>query len=262
LDNAFATEGDGWVMLHYKNGDIYHGESGPTGLCKTTTRSVLILITCASDDKNQLVFNDEFTGDQPCYYSFNLHHKDLCPTKEQTTTAKTSPLTTTNPPSSSQSVFTVLFFIVLSIVLVYLGVGMAFKRIVYGSKGFSAVPNHEFWIRFGNLIADGCDYIFRCRACAVGPLNPHDSTGYNHMPPDFDSFQISGGPSGLVFSDEPQQLPPSGDISFHLPSTNTPPTKATTTNTTIPINTHPQMQFHANFSDDDEFERDDNLLVL
>ncbi|KAG0431169.1 hypothetical protein HPB47_022030 [Ixodes persulcatus] len=55
---------------------------------------------------------------------------------------------------------TVGFFTVLCS---YLLLGFMYKRIVMGAKGLEQIPNYSFWKDFGNLQADGCNYLCRCQ---------------------------------------------------------------------------------------------------
>ncbi|GFS30430.1 cation-dependent mannose-6-phosphate receptor, partial [Trichonephila inaurata madagascariensis] len=85
-----------------------------------------------------------------CYYLFELGSNVSCTVKKEEILPQ---------KLSSGSVFCILFFTVVS---VYLICGFLYKRIVIGAKGMEQIPNYTFWRDFGNLQADGCDYICRC----------------------------------------------------------------------------------------------------
>lgn len=48
----------------------------------------------------------------------------------------------------------------------YLFFGFLYKRCIVGAQGWEQVPNYEFWTDFGNLQADGCNYVCRRKQSA------------------------------------------------------------------------------------------------
>ncbi|PSN40475.1 Cation-dependent mannose-6-phosphate receptor [Blattella germanica] len=43
----------------------------------------------------------------------------------------------------------------------YLLIGIVYRRLVGGAKGFEQIPHYDFWKELGNLQADGCNFVCR-----------------------------------------------------------------------------------------------------
>lgn len=83
---------------------------------------------------------------------------------------KQETVTTTNTPTKSSSglgVFSILLICLASVLFVYATVGVSYLRFVRKQRGWQQVPNFQFWNRIGNMQADLCDYICRCK-CGRG----------------------------------------------------------------------------------------------
>ncbi|XP_005109119.1 cation-dependent mannose-6-phosphate receptor [Aplysia californica] len=143
LKNTHIMSGTDWAVLEYRNGDnYYHGH------CNEEERRTVIMLQCDPDvdDSNaEMVYMEE---SKLCYYLFEMKHQALCP-------AETA--------SSGLSVGSILLIVFFTIVSVYLLVGFLYSRFVLGSKGMEQIPNYEFWKDFGNLQADGCEFVCRTR---------------------------------------------------------------------------------------------------
>ncbi|CAI8013292.1 Cation-dependent mannose-6-phosphate receptor [Geodia barretti] len=50
--------------------------------------------------------------------------------------------------------------------------GCLYKRFVVGAKGWEQIPCISFYREFGNLMADGCDYVCRSRPRTVVEYEP------------------------------------------------------------------------------------------
>ncbi|XP_041378400.1 cation-dependent mannose-6-phosphate receptor-like [Gigantopelta aegis] len=135
--------GPNWVLLEYGDGKPYgnHCNSGP--------RRAVIMFTCdesATDSKPGMLILEENTNKtKDCYYLFQLDHKEICDRTSSTVL-------------SLGSIFLIIFF---SVVAVYLVVGALYMRFALGAKGMEQIPNYSFWQDFGNLQADGCNFLCR-----------------------------------------------------------------------------------------------------
>ncbi|CAL1268428.1 unnamed protein product [Larinioides sclopetarius] len=145
-NNVNIMGGTDWILLSYFGGSKYSHH------CNGTDRVTQIMIVCDPDVlKGKLEILEERKSNEHsnCYYLFELNSNVSCAVK----TSEVVP-----NKLSSGSVFCILFFTVVS---VYLICGFLYKRIVIGAKGLEQIPNYSFWRDFGNLQADGCDYICR-----------------------------------------------------------------------------------------------------
>lgn len=61
---------------------------------------------------------------------------------------------------SAGSIILIIGFCVLA---VYLIGGFLYQRLIVGAKGMEQFPNYAFWVEFGNMTADGCDFVCRSR---------------------------------------------------------------------------------------------------
>jgi hypothetical protein len=149
---AEVIQGSGWLLLKYENGDNY------PNACGSTSRRASIMLMCPDDKVEKPVFRviEENTNRKSsnCYYLFELEHPDVC-------TSKISPTTS----SSKMSPLAICILIFVSCLILYLCVGMAYKRLAFGSRGWAMIPNNIMWQKIGARIADGCDWLCRCRNC-------------------------------------------------------------------------------------------------
>ncbi|XP_013783625.1 cation-dependent mannose-6-phosphate receptor-like isoform X2 [Limulus polyphemus] len=136
--------GTDWILLSYSNGDPYSQH------CKQTNRTTNIMIVCDPVNlkgKFQILEERKKKETGYCYYLFELSSSIACT------------ITPVKKGLSSGSIFCIIFFTLIGI---YFSVGFLYKRLVIGAKGIEQVPNYSFWKDFGNLQADGCDFICRC----------------------------------------------------------------------------------------------------
>lgn len=140
--------GTDWILLTYYGGDKYENH------CTLTGRVTQIMIICdpkVLKGKFEILEERRLSSNQSnCYYLFELGSNVSCTLKKEEILPQ---------KLSSGSVFCILLFTIVS---VYLICGFLYKRIVIGAKGLEQIPNYTFWRDFGNLQADGCDYICRC----------------------------------------------------------------------------------------------------
>ncbi|XP_060936750.1 cation-dependent mannose-6-phosphate receptor [Limanda limanda] len=141
LYNATQAIGDvDWVMLIYRNGDRYNSH------CSNEMRKAFVMISCNRKvDMGQLeVLREEREREQDCFYMFKLDSSAVCPEL-----------------SSKLSSGSILLIIGVCLLAVYLIGGFLYQRLIVGAKGMDQFPNLTFWMEFGNLTADGCDFVCR-----------------------------------------------------------------------------------------------------
>ncbi|XP_054769117.2 cation-dependent mannose-6-phosphate receptor-like [Lytechinus pictus] len=138
--------GTNWIFLEYRNGDAYNSH------CNGETRRATIFILC---DKSGLLVkpvlveeNNNRTNE--CAYVFEVGSSVACSNS------------TTSPSSSGIGVGGIIVISTLVIAAAYLILGVAYKRFFLRAKGREQFPNIDFWTNFGNLTADGCDFLCRC----------------------------------------------------------------------------------------------------
>ncbi|CAL8290217.1 unnamed protein product [Merluccius merluccius] len=143
-NSTTAIGGSDWVMLIYSNGEPYDSHE---------MRRAIVMISC---DKK--IDTDKLTGVQidqdrqsDCYM-FKLNSSTLCPVVQ-----------------SHISTGTILIIIGFCLLAVYLIGGFLYQRLVVGAKGMEQFPNYAFWVEFGNLTADGCDFVCRSRQREEAP---------------------------------------------------------------------------------------------
>ncbi|XP_067658543.1 cation-dependent mannose-6-phosphate receptor-like [Haliotis asinina] len=142
-NNADIISGTDWLYLEYLGGHTYNRHCGGEG------RRAVIMFTCdesISDLHAQMIILEENNNKSAdCYYLFELSHQDICPTK----------------PSSNLSLGSIFIIVFFSLIAVYLFFGFLYQRFVLGAKGMEQIPNYSFWVDFGNLQADGCNFVCR-----------------------------------------------------------------------------------------------------
>lgn len=133
-----------WTLLTYKNGDKYNNT------CGNSSREAQLMVVCDSTVHHGVL--QIANSKANCSFLFVLGSNVVCP--------KDKPQQPPHHGLSGGSVFCILFFTVLCS---YLLLGFMYKRIVMGAKGLEQIPNYSFWKDFGNLQADGCNYLCRCQ---------------------------------------------------------------------------------------------------
>ncbi|XP_019948655.1 cation-dependent mannose-6-phosphate receptor isoform X2 [Paralichthys olivaceus] len=151
-----AIGGGDWVMLIYRNGDTYNVH------CSKEKRKAFIMISCNRKvDMGQLeVLREEREREQDCFYLFKMDSSAVCP-----------------DPPSNLSTGSILLIIGVCLLAVYLIGGFLYQRLIVGAKGMEQFPNYAFWVEFGNLTADGCDFVCRSQ-------NREDSPAYRAVAPE------------------------------------------------------------------------------
>ncbi|KAJ8287817.1 hypothetical protein COCON_G00004760 [Conger conger] len=170
-----ATEvfgGSDWVMLIYKKGENYGDH------CGKEPRKAIIMISCERGvSAGELsVVAEERDKNNDCFYLFELDSSAVCPAIP-----------------SHLSVGSVLLIVGFSLLAVYLIGGFLYQRLVVGAKGVEQFPNYTFWQEFGNLTADGCDFVCRSqgnreepptyRGVATEPLGEEPEERDDHLLP-------------------------------------------------------------------------------
>ncbi|KAL7394073.1 hypothetical protein ABVT39_020064 [Epinephelus coioides] len=137
-----AIGGSDWVMLIYRDGDRYDQH------CSKEKRRAMVMISCDSktDAGQMTVVREDRDRLQDCFYLFELDSSAVCPAVES--------------HISTGSIILIIGFCLLA---VYLIGGFLYQRLIVGAKGMEQFPNYAFWVEFGNLTADGCDFVCRSR---------------------------------------------------------------------------------------------------
>ncbi|GFR78633.1 cation-dependent mannose-6-phosphate receptor-like [Elysia marginata] len=145
LTNTHIMAGMDWILLEYWSNEKYGSH------CSKELKHTAVMITCdqsVDDSDARMVFiEEENQKESHCYYLFEMRHKAVCAV----------------PSSGGLSVGSILLIVFFSVASVYLFVGFLYSRFVLGAKGIEQIPNYEFWKDFGNLQADGCDFLCRTR---------------------------------------------------------------------------------------------------
>lgn len=142
INDTHLINGTDWIMLFYKSGDKYDNH------CGKGPRQALVMISC---NKNTLgdaftMISEERNKTSDCFYLFEMDSSVACPAEE-----------------SHLSVGSILLIVFAVLIAVYIIGGFIYKRFVVGAKGIEQFPNITFWQEFGNLVADGCDFVCRSR---------------------------------------------------------------------------------------------------
>ncbi|XP_076010917.1 cation-dependent mannose-6-phosphate receptor isoform X2 [Genypterus blacodes] len=133
--------GSDWVMLIYRSGEHYDNH------CNNEMRQAMVMISCSSTaGMGQLEAIREEYRPHECFYLFELDSSAVCPALD-----------------SRLSTGSVILIIGFCLVAVYLIGGFLYQRLIVGAKGMEQFPNYAFWVEFGNLVADGCDFMCRSR---------------------------------------------------------------------------------------------------
>ncbi|XP_060075675.1 cation-dependent mannose-6-phosphate receptor-like [Ylistrum balloti] len=144
-NNTSMTQGTGWILLEYRDGEKYHTH------CTQETRRARIMIICDEDvdvgSERINIFEENTNKTGECYYLFEMASSAACRTKPAVT--------------FGLSLGSILVIVFVSVVFLYLLLGIAYQRFVLGAKGMEQLPNYSFWQDFGNLQSDGCNLVCR-----------------------------------------------------------------------------------------------------
>ncbi|XP_076451941.1 cation-dependent mannose-6-phosphate receptor-like [Babylonia areolata] len=155
--------GTDWIYLEYTNGDSY----GSANHCQKAERKAVILFTCdphASDSTEMRMLEEQTDVKTGCYYLFEMGRPEVCE----------------NAPSGSfLSIGSIILIVFFCVAAVYLVAGALYQRFVLGAKGIEQIPNYEFWKDFGNLQADGCDFV--CRSRDARRSSPYKGLGDDQL---------------------------------------------------------------------------------
>jgi cation-dependent mannose-6-phosphate receptor len=145
-----ARSADGaWIELTYAGGDNYNSH------CQLGTRTARIVFLCDPDIKGQgqVDFLEENNQDAICYYLFSLASEEVCGIEPG--------------QLSAGAIILIILASVVGLWGVAMVLGFLYKRFLLGAKGWEQVPCVSLYREFGNLSADGCDYVCRSRPKAV-----------------------------------------------------------------------------------------------
>lgn len=163
FDHTDIKSGTDWIYLEYLEGQAYHSH------CGGEPRRASILLTCDPEATDStpgmriLEENNNKTSD--CYYLFELAHPEVC----------------ANASSSKNmlSVGSIVLIVFFCVAAIYLVAGGLYQRFVLGAKGIEQIPNYEFWKDFGNLQADGCNFV--CRTDDLRRSSPYKGLGDDQL---------------------------------------------------------------------------------
>jgi len=160
FDDVAIQGSEAWKMMTYKGGDKYRHHC-----VIDSARRAHIMFFCDETltVPSMRVLEENSQRNDTCYYLFEISGKFLCPAKDSILPEGVS----------AGSVIVILFAVG---VLCYLVFGCLYRRLVVGAKGMDQMPNLEFWQNFGNLMADGCDYVFRTKTPST-PRSQHSAPG-------------------------------------------------------------------------------------
>lgn len=145
--NTKIMKGTNWVLLEYEEGDNYGTH------CSKEARRARIFITCDESvalGQETIRIVEEFnnaTGTNDCYYLFEMQSSVTC--------QKAALITV------SLSFGSIIIIVFVCVLVLYLVGGFLYNRFVLGAKGVEQIPNYSFWQDFGNLQADGCNFVCR-----------------------------------------------------------------------------------------------------
>lgn len=156
--------GTNWVYLEYGDGDKYNSPEH----CERGKRKAVILFTCdpdATDATPMRMLEEQTDMKTGCYYLFEMARPEVCE----------------NAPSSGSflSIGSIILIVFFCVACVYLVAGGLYQRFILGAKGIEQIPNYEFWKDFGNLQADGCDFV--CRSTDARRSSPYKGLGDDQL---------------------------------------------------------------------------------
>ena len=110
-------------------------------------RRVTILMFCSNEGLGEPVFVQEGTSGSLCEYFFAWNSCAACPLGDPARAkcpARWGACSSTGSTSSLSggSVFAIVLF---TLIVVYLAVGVAYKRFVTGAKGVDQIPHVDMW---------------------------------------------------------------------------------------------------------------------
>lgn len=142
INDTHLVSGTDWIMLFYKSGDKYDNH------CGKESRQAMVMISCNKKTLGDSfkIISEERNKTNNCFYLFEMDSSVACP-----------------PEESHLSVGSILLIVFAVLIAAYIIGGFLYKRFVVGAKGMEQFPNITFWQEFGNLVADGCDFVCRSR---------------------------------------------------------------------------------------------------
>ncbi|XP_011409630.1 PREDICTED: cation-dependent mannose-6-phosphate receptor-like [Amphimedon queenslandica] len=131
-----------WVELTYSGGDRYGSH------CNGENRKGRLVFICDPliTGMGKFEFLEENRDDDLCYYLFTIASSQVC--------------------GNSITVGDVILILMSCLVVIWLIlmlIGFLYKRFFLGSKGYEQIPLIDCYRGFGNLEADGCDFVCRSK---------------------------------------------------------------------------------------------------
>jgi len=137
-----------WLFIQYKNGKNYGHH------CNKQKRQGWLSIRCEDQGRKSVLRvieearhdgKQDTKKDKLCYYLFEYNHPAACSPKPK-------------KPLSGGAVFCIIVIVLFSAYFIF---GFVYQRFVLRASGLEQIPNYSFWRKFGNKMADGCDFVFR-----------------------------------------------------------------------------------------------------
>ncbi|PAA63991.1 hypothetical protein BOX15_Mlig013714g1, partial [Macrostomum lignano] len=145
----YATAGRGWVELVYMGGKA-SAEDLADGNCSSTVGwSAHTMLICDATERSgsfRYIGRVAMGNGSGCYSLFELLHRRLCSLEQ---------------PQGGLPASAIALIVLLSLFISYLLIGAAIQRFVFKRRGLESIPNYTVWRRFGDCLADGCDFVCR-----------------------------------------------------------------------------------------------------
>uniref|UniRef100_A0A0P4VUQ4 Cation-dependent mannose-6-phosphate receptor n=1 Tax=Scylla olivacea TaxID=85551 RepID=A0A0P4VUQ4_SCYOL len=147
-----------WLMLTFLGGPA--SQAGCNG---SHWQGHVVFICDHDQDKIEMKVLDDPNFTLKFSAMFVVRHRSICSLSQK--------------GLSGGAIFFILLLVSFSL---YFTFGFLYLRLVRGAKGVEQIPNRNFWFRVGNLLADGCETVFRCdRYCGAGERPSSSYSGYS-----------------------------------------------------------------------------------
>lgn len=132
--------GSTWITF------TFTGDNKTIGTDVTLPQKTTVTFVCDPTQMDALTVTSAPAGltQSEFYYSLIFSSKSVCDVDDAL---------------SGGSVFCIIFFTVAGVYFLF---GFLYQRLVVKAKGVEQIPNYDKWKEFGNLVADGCDFVCRC----------------------------------------------------------------------------------------------------
>lgn len=190
FDNAAIQGSDRWKMMTYFDGDEYHHHCN-----LNSNRKANLMFTCDETLSAPAVhvLEENSQRNDSCYYLIEVASSALCPKSNSILPRGVS----------AGSVIVILVVVAVSCYLIF---GCLYRRVVVGAKGLDQMPNLPFWQNLGNLMADGCDFLFRTKTPITSSQRSVPGSGGGYQP-------VTSSPGERVYKGLGDDILSNGDVS-------------------------------------------------